>query len=597
MKKITFLLMMIILFLISSLPMYSQFIKNGGEKSKDELSTRSMELPFCEDWNHGTFDFNDWTTSSENWEISSNNGNDAPSAQWNWDPDPGIDYSSSLTSQLFIADTLTEGKIWLDFDIALTNRHSTGDEFMKVEIYDGTNWNEVASFSNAEGSFDYVSNHIDISNHTLATEFKVRFIASGVNSFDVINWNVDNICVYRTCPAPENLSGEVYWISYDDYGAYICWEEEPPQASGTWISYVEGPYAGGIGLTDLLPITVAIQWDPEDLGAYNGMQFSKIRYYYGVAVVGTAVVQVWEDDNLILEEDAGAITANDWNEVTFSTPVTIDATKTYKLGYTVSGYDFGPDGPCGAQDFTGDLNSDLVYLDGAWDHLSNYLPYGWLIETFVSDPVSATPNHFEPIKSSIAMNRKGGMFKAVKTSAENRTHSMKAPPSTRSLDHFNIYKSFDYGDSYTFLTTVDAVDTITEYCYYDRNINGYDMLCYKVSAVYESDLDECESDFAQVIDDYFDYVCVLFTEGMRTHTGIPKVEVYPNPTKNQVIISSDKSIINIAVINYMGQLVKQKEINRNNKTVLNTSNFVSGAYLMRIETESGVAIKRILILK
>jgi hypothetical protein len=549
------------------------------------------ELPFCEDWSQGTFDFHGWTPSGDNWEVNSNNGNDAPSAQWNWDPDPGADYTSSLTSQPFNADAITEGNIWLDFDIALTDRNATGDEMMIVEVYNGFGWTEVAAFDDADGSFDYMNNHLDISNLAMHNVFIVRFTASGANSFDVINWNVDNICVYRTCAAPTDLTGEYQWNSGDEWGALIQWQAEPPQANGTWISYVEGPYVAGIGLGDLSPITAAIEWDPEDLGAYDGMEFSKIRYYYGVAVVGTAVVQVWEDDNLILEEDAGAITANDWNEVTFSTPVTIDASKTYKLGYTVSGYDFGPDGPCGAQDFTGDLNSDLVYLGGAWDHLSNYLPYGWLIETFVSDPVSATPNHFEPIVSSVAMNQNGSELKAVKASAENQAHSMAVRPSDRMLDHFNVYRSNEGEDNYELIGTTDAEAGVTEYSYYDTDVD-IATYCYKVTAVYQSETDECESDFALTPEEDADYVCVYVT-GIDNPLAAETV-VYPNPARDQVTISSSEEMTRITVINYVGQLIANLDVQQN-KIVLNTQNYESGVYIVRIETENGVVTKRFAI--
>jgi hypothetical protein len=550
------------------------------------------ELPFCEDWSQGTFDFHNWTPDDGgNWEVNSNNGNGAPSAQWNWDPDPGADYTSSLTSQPFNADMITEGNIWLDFDIALTDRNATGDEMMTVEVYNGSDWSEVATFDNADGSFDYMNNHIDISSMAMHRVFMVRFTASGANSFDVINWNVDNICIYRTCAAPTDLTGEYLWTSGEEWGAMINWQAEPPQASGTWISYVEGPYVAGIGLTGDAPITVAIQWDPEDLGAYDGMEFSKLRYYFGQAIPGTAVVQVWEDDNLILEEDAGAITANDWNEVTFSTPVTIDASKTYKLGYTASGYGWDPDGPCGAQDYMGDPNSDLVYLNGVWDHLNNYLPYSWLIETFVSDPVSATPNHFEPIESSVAMSQHGDVLKGVKASAASQAHSMAVHPSDRTLNHFNVFRSPEGEENYTLLGTVDAEAGVTEYSYYDTDVD-IATYCYKVTAVYQSETDECESDFALTPEEDADYVCVYVT-GINNPLAAETV-VYPNPARDQVTISSSEEMTRITIVNYVGQLIENRELNQN-KVVLNTTNYESGIYLVRIETESGIVTKRFAI--
>ncbi|RLD31254.1 MAG: hypothetical protein DRI72_09225, partial [Bacteroidetes bacterium] len=191
-----------------------------------------MDIPFCEDWAQGTFEFNGWTPSGDNWEITNAIGNDAPSAQWNWDPDPGADYSSMLTSPPFNADMMTEGRIWLDFDLALEDRNATGDEEMLVEVYDGMVWHTVATFDNADGSFDFTANHVEITDYALEGVFMARFNATGLNSFDVINWNVDNICVYRTCDAPFNLTGEYLWNSGDEFGAMINWEAEAPTGGG-----------------------------------------------------------------------------------------------------------------------------------------------------------------------------------------------------------------------------------------------------------------------------------------------------------------------------------------------------------------------------
>jgi hypothetical protein len=142
---------------------------------------------------------------------------------------------------------------------------------------------------------------------------------------------------------------------------------------GTWLSYGDGPYVAGIGLTDMSPITGAIGFDPVDLASYDGLAFTMFRFRVGNCTLGSIVVQIWENNVLILEEPVVAPVANAWNEVEYSSPVIIDATNSYKIGYTVSGWNWNPDGAIGCQDYVGDLNSDWAYL-GGWDHLSFYLP-------------------------------------------------------------------------------------------------------------------------------------------------------------------------------------------------------------------------------
>ena len=116
--------------------------------------------------------------------------------------------------------------------------------------------------------------------------------------------------------------------------------------------------------------------------------------------------------------------------------------------------------------------------------------------------------------------------------------------------------------------------------------------CYKVTAVYESEEDYCESDFAFDADEMYDYVCVLITD-----TDDPlalTTNLYPNPARDQVTISSSEVINRITIINYVGQLVEDSEMNQH-KTILNTSNYESGVYVVRIETENGVVTKRFAI--
>ena len=120
-------------------------------------------LPFLEQWNLGTFETNNWLTDGSNWSINGQQGNPDPSAEFSWDPIL-TNYESSLTSYPLLADSLTEGRIYLDFDIKLSSVVPTGNELMLVQVWNWESqlWVTADSLSNVDGSFDWMSEHLDI---------------------------------------------------------------------------------------------------------------------------------------------------------------------------------------------------------------------------------------------------------------------------------------------------------------------------------------------------------------------------------------------------------------------------------------------------
>ena len=185
-------------------------------------------IPFVENWDNGTFTFQNWTfnENSANWVINSQEGEPEPAAEFTWDPLLENDYTATLSSYPIIVDYITEGDLFLTFDLKLVDRNSTGNEKMLIEIYDGTTWHLAAEFSNA-GKFGFSNNILIITQYATGNAINIRFNASGQNSFDIISWFVDNISVYRECIAPTDLTGEPLWdpLTNEPY-IEICWDAQ-----------------------------------------------------------------------------------------------------------------------------------------------------------------------------------------------------------------------------------------------------------------------------------------------------------------------------------------------------------------------------------
>jgi hypothetical protein len=169
---------------------------------------------------------NNWTAEGGNWSVSGQAGNPSPAAKFSWDPVQS-DYSFSLESYPLCANGMTEGHIWLDFDVKLETFFTTGDEFLFAEVWNWEDqaWVTAASHSNQHGGFGWQGEHLDISQIAMDNIFKVRFRAAGANSLHIVGWYVDNIHIYRTCLAPSDLQAianpneegiDLFWVVPED---------------------------------------------------------------------------------------------------------------------------------------------------------------------------------------------------------------------------------------------------------------------------------------------------------------------------------------------------------------------------------------------
>ena len=167
-------------------------------------------LPFEEYWTSGSFELNQWT-HGQNWRVHGHVGNPKPSSEFTWDPIL-TNYKSALYSYpldgINLNDPFIDGCIWFDFDVKLDDRNMTGTEKLSVEVGNEDGWHKLIEYNNADSSFDWTSYHFNISPWAFRNIFRIRFVAGGTNSSNILSWFVDNIMVYRTCSAPRNLSVE-----------------------------------------------------------------------------------------------------------------------------------------------------------------------------------------------------------------------------------------------------------------------------------------------------------------------------------------------------------------------------------------------------
>ncbi len=166
-----------------------------------------FELPFAENWDSGDFESNIWTATSENWFVDANNGNDEPSAGFKFTPRI-YNYSEQLRS--YQLNGVPHSTVQLSYDIAFEDWDPVTLEQLSVRlVYPNADYYTLANYDNSAGTFDFISETIDISEYAAGEIFMISFVAHGEDSWSIEKWNIDNIVVSGIPEEPGKLLGTV----------------------------------------------------------------------------------------------------------------------------------------------------------------------------------------------------------------------------------------------------------------------------------------------------------------------------------------------------------------------------------------------------
>lgn len=95
-----------------------------------------------------------------------------------------------------------------------------------------------------------------------------------------------------------------------------------------------------------------------------------------------------------------------------------------------------------------------------------------------------------------------------------------------------------------------------------------------------------------------DPICYLWESqllSINANQIIGLINVFPNPAKDYITITSASPITNIRITNYVGQEVFNNRINKSTIQKINTGNFKPGIYLIEVATDGKVLTKKIII--
>ncbi|MFO8128444.1 MAG: T9SS type A sorting domain-containing protein [Bacteroidales bacterium] len=514
-----------------------------GESAKGDplcLNVRyGYPLPFKETWHGGSFDPNLWQHEG-NWRINGQAGVPGPSAEFGWDP-VLTNYKKTLTSYpldgINLASPFIDGCIWLEFKVKLDSRVPTGSEALRVDIGNEEGWHTLHTFDNQQGNMDWEFHRFDITSPAFGQIFRLRFIAHGVHSGNILSWFVDNIKVYRTCPSPRDLKAR----ATQDHEVLLSWSSPRVCGAGdhTYLKWDNGIPEGGFGIAGGGTFSVASRWSSPMLGPFEDMFITHIRF---VPWENSAfVLKIWKGpgaDTLICEQAVAGPIPGKWNEIELNAMVPLDISVDLWFGYTVTheagiipaGHDAGP----AIAGF-----GDMVSFDGV----------NWA-------PMSANGPSYDKNWSLCAR---------LESLDRNTSRDV------RDLQGYNVYR-----DQEPIAYTQDTI--------YTDMVGQNGVYTYGVEAVFE----DCKSDtltHAEV------NVAVGYNEPSPSN-----IEIFPNPVTDRLTLRGNEKILHVTLTNTSGQSVYDESGLENHELTIDLSGWDSGIYYLQAETSHTWIVEKIIVL-
>ncbi|NTV84699.1 MAG: T9SS type A sorting domain-containing protein, partial [Bacteroidales bacterium] len=119
---------------------------------------------------------------------------------------------------------------------------------------------------------------------------------------------------------------------------------------------------------------------------------------------------------------------------------------------------------------------------------------------------------------------------------------------------------------------------------------NFDLSAYDGQTVYVAVQCVSEDAFVFMLDD----VSIDFIVGTPEQAEEIEFSVYPNPVNDQLNITTDVEMTQVEIFNQLGQRVYSQVV-KNTYFDLNTSEFNSGVYYIRITTVNGVATEKVMV--
>ena len=554
-------------------------------------------LPFYEPWNSGNFAFNNWTYpagATNHWSVNTGIGNPAPCADFTWQT-AIANYSQALTSEVIDASAWTCAAVWLDFDLKLLDRNLTGKEKLTVDVYYSGSWHQKAEYTN-NGSTNWVPKHIDISS-VKGKSFRIRFVANGVSSADILHWYVDNIHAYGVCKAPTTLAG-----TQSQFTTTLTWHAPDcgPSGNGTITVFIfdDGVWENGWTMN-----AGQLGWFGNEFPiapATTGV-IQKVSVYFvdnGTGSVQPLSIDIYNTAQVLVGSSAtfSAGPVNTWIDVPINDiPFTGKFYAMVKFNnLPAQSYYLASDenGPYAAQDLAWNLSGT-----GVWAKASTLGANPAVFLERVTALVAGDMKSVELVPGTVMTPGVKSDSKAnqVNRSGDSHDYSKMGPLKASSSDSsvlmgYNVYRTGNSGVAPFSMINTSPVTATTYVDVHPSTTPKSSLWKYFVTSVFKNSADQtilCEA--------HSDTITVNFPAIGVNELGSGQIMIYPNPATEFVNIKSDYTITSIDVINFVGQMVYTNNKVDAKLAKIDATGFKTGVYFVKVSTSEGVRTVKITV--
>lgn len=517
-------------------------------------------LPFHENWDAGSFVFDGWSFSPSqgNWVLNTQEGNPAPTAQFNGTPVQYY-YSYALVSPVQDFTSYSCADIFLDFDYKLTTNQVGSTEFLVAEIGRGGDiWEPIVQYSNA-GTTGWVHSHTRLQGTEGLTPH-LRFRAYGENSSHIESWQVDNILIYSTCYPPTVVG---------DQGANtvtLTWQ--PPNCDGegmtSWAQLDDGSDEKAYGGTLLQDISVGNRFNA---GGANPITLHKVEAYFPHRPnhgSNMAVIEAYtQNHEKVATTVAFVPPQNAWISLSLQAYLQ-PQTYYYVMVHYIS--PLHASNPVGYDTngfvFSGDVA--WVFNGVDWTRAMSYYgaPMGCFLIRVKTTIMSDSPN--------------AGSQGIVSQSNDT--------PSGSVLIGYSVYRNHNAGPFQKINSSL-----VTDTTYTDNLPPGSDgTYCYYVTSMFNNEMIGiflCEG--------YSDTLCYDFPVGLDTPMD-NTIRLHPNPVYDQLMVESPAMIDRVMLINELGRTILDKKDISATTVPLILNHIPAGLYMVKIYTVEGVYVRKVI---
>lgn len=311
---------------------------------------------------------------------------------------------------------------------------------------------------------------------------------------------------------------------------------------GNWIHYDNGVYSTNMGLTydgeNFETFQWGIMFPASDMAQYANQNITKVSLYDCEAFDGEVFIYEGgssEPGTLLYSQEFTTTGSGEYFEVELNTAVEVSGNQNVWIVMTNH---TGNQIAAGCVD-QGNPNGRWIYYDGfGW--LDNMMvsmpPFTWMIRAYITDEEIIDPVITETLGAILYRN--GELI------SELITEESYIDAEAKDGDEYSL--RVVYGGE------LDSVH--------------YAMSCPQTVVVHGVSVDENDEN---------------------------NVMIYPNPTNGSLNVKVD-GMCRISVVNTLGQVVCHREVDADSE-IVDLKQFGSGIYMIRVETQDGIVVRRITV--